>query len=536
MNAKIFQIGTTCMNIMAEYLRTAFPTNLLPLLLFLTLPAVVQAQFQHETNNGTITITGYTGPGGAVVIPSTINDLPVTRIGGGAFQSQTNLTSVTIPDSVVIIDYQAFAFCASLTNVTIPNGVSSIGSSTFYYCTSLTTITIPNSVTNIGLWPFFGCASLKVITVDGLNPVYSSADGVLFDKNQTRLVECPGGKPGNYTIPNSVIIIEIFAFLSCTNLTSVTIPNSVRSIGEAAFGSCSSLTSVTIPGSLDYIQQQTFSGCTSLTNVTIPNSVNTIGSYAFSSCASLNGIMIPRGVTSIYGGAFSGCTSLTAITVDALNPVYSSLDGVLFNKSQTWLIVCPAGKTGSYTIPQGVTTIGSFELCAGLTNVTIPNSVTHINGTFSQCTGLTSLTIPSSVIVISSGAFASDTNLMGVYFEGDALTPPYLGTDVFDGVNNATVYYLPGTTGWGLTFGNRPTALWRPQIQSNATSFGVRTNQFGFNIAWASGTVVVVDACTNLANPIWFPLKTNSLTGGVSYFSDPQWTNYRSRFYRIRSL
>jgi hypothetical protein len=76
--------------------------------------------------------------------------------------------------------------------------------------------------------------------------------------------------------------------------------------------------------------------------------------------------------------------------------------------------------------------------------------------------------------------------------------------------------------------------LWNPQVQTSDASFGVRTNQFGFTITGTSGLVVVVEACTSLANPIWSPAGTNTLTGGSSYFSDPQWTNYPSRFYRLR--
>jgi formylglycine-generating enzyme required for sulfatase activity len=97
----------------------------------------------------------------------------------------------------------------------------------------------------------------------------------------------------------------------------------------------------------------------------------------------------------------------------------------------------------------------------------------------------------------------------------------------------STVYYLPGTTGWGSTFGGLPTALWRPLVETSGADLGVRTNQFGLNIAWASGQTVVVEACTNLANPIWSPVKTNTLSDGSSYFSDPQWTNYIRRFYRV---
>jgi hypothetical protein len=94
---------------------------------------------------------------------------------------------------------------------------------------------------------------------------------------------------------------------------------------------------------------------------------------------------------------------------------------------------------------------------------------------------------------------------------------------------------LPGTTGWGSTFGGRPTVLWSPQVQTSGASFGVRTNRFGFTITGTSNLVIVVEACTNLVNPTWSPVATNTLTGGSSYFSDPRWTNNPARFYRLRS-
>jgi hypothetical protein len=125
--------------------------------------------------------------------------------------------------------------------------------------------------------------------------------------------------------------------------------------------------------------------------------------------------------------------------------------------------------------------------------------------------------------------------LGSVYFEGNA---PSLGSDVFFDDNNAIVYYLPGSVGWGSTFGGRPTALWllpNPLILNNGHSFGVQSNGFGFMISWATNIPVVVEASTNLVNPTWFPISTNTLTSGSAHFSDPQWTNYPARFYRIRS-
>jgi len=134
--------------------RTACAFRLLVLLL-LTLPAVVQAQFLHTTNNGTITITGYTGPGGAVTIPDTISGLPVTSIGDGAFIGRTSLTSVTIGSGVTSIGRLAFGDCTSLATIAIPSSVTSIGGYAFSGCTNLTSVTIPSSVTGIGEAAFY---------------------------------------------------------------------------------------------------------------------------------------------------------------------------------------------------------------------------------------------------------------------------------------------------------------------------------------------------------------------------------------------
>jgi hypothetical protein len=94
---------------------------------------------------------------------------------------------------------------------------------------------------------------------------------------------------------------------------------------------------------------------------------------------------------------------------------------------------------------------------------------------------------------------------------------------------------LPGTSGWASTYAGHPVALWNLTVQATCNGLGVRTNQFGFHITCASGTVVVVETCTDLAHPIWSPLQTNTLAGSSFYFSDPQWTNYPARLYRLRS-
>src|ERR1035441_6787802 len=133
-------VRATCPKTMAGYSRTACATKLWRLLLLLTLPATVQAQFNYTTNSGTITITKYTGPGGAVTIPDTINGLPVTSIGDHAFDSCYNMTSVTIPNSITSIGNWAFQLCTTLTGVTIPDSVTHIGVFAFYNCTNLTSV------------------------------------------------------------------------------------------------------------------------------------------------------------------------------------------------------------------------------------------------------------------------------------------------------------------------------------------------------------------------------------------------------------
>ena len=373
--------------------------------LLLATPAAVHAQFTYITTNGTITITGYTGTNDDVIIPSTIDGLPVTSIGDNAFFNCRSLTSVTIGNGVTSIGWGAFEYCTRLINVMIPNSVTNIGDYAFSGC-PLTSITIPNSVTSIGDGAFSSCLSLTNIVVDPSNSAYSSLNGVLFDKGQTMLIQYPEGNVAtSYTIPNSVTNIGDGAFYDCTSLTSITIPNSVTSIGDSAFNGCSSLVKV----------------------------------------------IIGSGVTNIGDQAFSWCTSLSSVYFQGNAPGLGSA-------------------------------------------------------------------------VFSYYVFFED----GLY-----------GKDLYD---PATVYYPQGTTGWdafatnsSITNSGIPIAVWQHQIETTDISFGVRTNQFGFNINWASGMTVVVEASTSLSGGAWTPLQTNTLSSSSFYFSDPEWTKYPSRFYRVRS-
>ncbi len=192
------------------------------------------------------------------------------------------------------------------------------------------------------------------------------------------------------------------------------------------------------------------------------------------------------------------------------------------------------------TISDSVTTIGyeAFGWCTDLTNVLIGDGVTSIEPyAFVGCSSLSSVRIGDSVRSINQ-AFPGCPNLRQALFEGNA-PPDEPYSDTFDGSPNVTVYYLPGTIGWGTTFGGRPTAPWvlpHPVILTTASSFGIQTNAFGFRVSWATNTPVVVEASTTLANSVWSAVSTNVLVSGWSDFSDAEWTNYPARFYRVRSL
>lgn len=518
--------------------------KLLSIAVMLASPILVQAQFNYTVVSNTITITAYTGPGGDVVIPDTIIGLPVTSIQQWAFDpyytgNGAAVTSVTIPDKVTSIGFEAFEYCDTLLSVNIGAGVVSIGTGAFTYCHSLASI-----------------------TVDTNNPAYSSADGVLFDKNQTLLIQCPRTQSGSYSVPDTVANIGANAFYYCTGLTDVTMGDSVvgigrmaffycsglatlamgsnvTGIGASAFVNCTALKEIALPSSVTSIGSGTFSGCTGLTNVlfgnrlsgigatafagcsgltglALPDSVAAIGEEAFGNCVGLTNVTLPGSVTNIGAAPFYACRNLTNIGVDQDNSFYSSADGILFNKDQTALIQWPDSRGGGYTVPNTVTNIGA--------------------GAFAYAVSLTTVTMDAKLADIASGAFTGCTNLTGVYFNGNA---PVAGTEPFGGEGTTTTaFYLPGTTGWGASFAGIPTALWvrpNPLILAFEPNFGVQTNNFDFTVSWATNRSVVVEATANLADPIWTPVATNTLTSGAFHFSDPQWTDYPARYYRVRS-
>jgi hypothetical protein len=253
-------------------------------------------------------ILDYRGTERDVVIPEGI-----TTIGYGAFDGRNDLLSVTFPSTLVSIDAFAFANCEGITSVDFPPSLVAIGNTAFFG-TGLSTVSIPATLTSVGAIAFGG-EKLTAVHVDPNHPVYSSVDGIVFDKEKSVLILYPGGKTAeSYTIPSSVTRIESGVFAFNTHLTSLSLPTSLTDIGELAFFGCTGLTSIDLPASLTFIRESVFAGCEALVSVTIPASVSNIEHYAFEGCISLislyvNATMPPNtGEDVFYDVNTSACT------------------------------------------------------------------------------------------------------------------------------------------------------------------------------------------------------------------------------------
>ncbi len=296
----------------------------------------------------------------SVVLPKSINS-----IGKFAFRDCIGITSFIIPGVINSIGDYAFGSCRGLTSFDIPEGTKYIGVLAFEDCSQMTNLKIPSTVRAIGDGAFMSFNGM--IVVDANNLKYSSKDWVLFNKNQTALLQCPISKKGNYIIPASVTSIGTYAFYACNKLTSITIPTLVTTIGKEAFVRCTEITSLTIPSSVNSVGPQAFWGCINLLSITsqgvnpcsFGSSFEVFGEVDNTSCI----LYIPYGTASLYKNAsqwqdFTNIIEKTGFYLSATTANIESATGsdakidvsanVVWTASsdQTWLTVSPLNGTG----------------------------------------------------------------------------------------------------------------------------------------------------------------------------------------------
>ena len=384
-------------------------------ILLVTPAALLAGDFLYEIRGSGLCITGYTGPGGPVAIPNTLDGYPVVAIGAFAFNGCSSLTSVSIPDSVVTIEYAAFQGCSSLASVTIPDSVVTIEFEAFAYCSSLTSVTLPDSAVTIGYAVFSGCSSL----------------------------------------------------------TSVSIPYSMATIKGGMFEWCSSLASVSIPYSVTNIEARAFEGCSSLMSVSIPSSMATIGNEAFAYCPNLTNATFSGNAPSIEGDIFQDSSAVTVyrlLKATGWGDYFSGRPVMLSDYTYTFqgyygciIITRYTGPDVNLAIPSEIKGYkvrwlgeGAFQNCSNLTSVIVPGCVAQIPPrAFQGCVNLESVTLcaPKN-IELGTEAFAGCTGLTEVAFLGHA--PQQVEGDVFAGSPLVTVYCQPRGLGWETTLAGRP--------------------------------------------------------------------------------
>jgi hypothetical protein len=430
----------------------------------------------------------------------------VVSIGGASFYDSQSLTNVAIPNSVTSIGLESFYDCLNLLVIKIPNSVTNIGDWAFWACSSLNTVTIPASVTSIGSFAFLDCISLGAVYFEGDAP---TDGGSIFGNDNGVTVDYLPGTTGWGTTFSGVPTVDEtppceFTHVTNSDTVSITItayngsgeavaipPNingyPVTCIGAQAFQN-DEVTNVFIPNSIANIGNSAFAGCAGLTSVIIPGSVISIGNYAFSPCMNLTGAYFRGNAppddgtvfsgdpvtdyflsgTTGWGGTFGGAPAME----EAATPP-NEFSYITNNNSIT--ITGYTGPSGFVVIPE---TINGY-------------SVTSVGqGAFVDDTNLISVTIPDSVTNIEIEAFAGCTSLTTAYFQGNA--PPDNGT-VFSG-DPVTVYYLFGTTDWGVTFGGAPVVQ-----ETGSDQFAYVTNSDAVSITITGytgpgGTVAIPDA------------------------------------------
>lgn len=302
-------------------------------------------------------ITGYTGSAAELVIPDEIEGKTVKTIADKAFEDQSGLREITLP-----------------------NRLESIGDFGFANCTSLRKIVLPDSITMLGDYCFIACQMYEInFPLNCTSAYYAFAN-----MNVQRI-----------TIPEGVRHIPNSAFVSCP-FREISLPKSLESIGEDAFGFCNMVESITIPSNVQTIDNYSFKSCKKLKQINLPATLATMGSQVFDSCASLSSVVIENGVQVIGVAAFNKCSSLQTIEIPES---VKSIESAAFAYS---------GLTG-ISLPESITCLNTrvFENCSNLMNVELPDTLLTIDTrAFAGCNQVNSLKLPDALQTIGSYAFA----------------------------------------------------------------------------------------------------------------------------------
>ncbi len=354
-----------------------------------------------KLSDGSLEITGYTGEAKEVTVPSALGGNPVSQIGFMAFQGRSDITEVVLSEGIAIIGNSAFSGCEGLKEVKLPKGLLEIRSGAFNGCLGLAEAALPEGLEKMYDDSFRGCASLKemalprgVLIVGDRSPFmecyslerisiaeddldYQCIDGVLYNKDKTKLLCCPAKKEGALQLPGTVTVIADNGLQGCGGLTSVTLPEGLLEIGDMAFDSCSGLAEIKLPDSLA-----------------------DIGPEAFRKCNSFREVNLPANAKGCDRKIFSLCSNLERITVDAGNQEFAAQDGILYNKAMTKLVYVPSKVSGSYAIPKSVVEIGvdALDNAVSLEEIQIHKGVQAgqfhaIWNTLSFCSGLMDIVI-----------------------------------------------------------------------------------------------------------------------------------------------